>query len=312
MRLPASFEYIYLREAKTAEKLAEFAGSRLASLCADRGWLFDGRIKSEESVFAKLELGELSSIVDMNDVYATTVVVPTRSEISDAAEAVQTTYPDSEIKLRRRADPRSFKYDDLHIYATLGRTAPGIDSAIRDRTFEIQVRTGLQYSWWRATHDTLYKGNVKDWRLERVASQARGTLDLIDGVLADLPAAAELLDRQPDDADAEFGQIVGWLERWPEEDRPVDRKRFVDTVLAWLSQAGIELEAMGAALESQRGRDLISEEGITPAQVVQVLAADDVGPEALAKEGRRVLVTDELATVAPDFGSLPEDMKVQL
>lgn len=312
MKLPASFEYVYLREAETAGRLAEFAGSRLAGLCADQGWLFDGRVKSEESVFARLELGELASIVDMNDVYATTVVVPTRSEINDAAKAVQSVYPNSEIKVRRRADPRSFKYDDMHIYATLGPTAPGIDRAIRYRPFEIQIRTGLQYSWWRATHDVLYKGDVKDWRLERVASQARGTLDLIDGVLADLPAAAELLERQADDADAQFGQVVGWLEKWPEGDRPVDRRRFVDTVLAWLAQAGNALEAVEAALDSARGQALIAEEGITPAQVVQILAADEAGLPTLTAGERRILVTDELATVAPDFGSLPEDTRVQL
>lgn len=312
MKLPASFEYLYLREKETANKLVEYAGSRLAGLCADQNWLFDGRVKSEESVFAKLQMGELASILDMEDVYATTVVVPTRSELHEAAQAVQVEYPDSMIKIRRRADPRSFQYDDMHIYASLGRTAPGIEPAIRHRPFEIQIRTGLQYSWWRATHGVLYKGNVKDWRLERVASQARGTLDLVDGVLADLPAAAELLERQADDADAEFGQIVGWLEKWPEGDRPVDRKRFVDSVSVWLEQAGVALDEIEAALDSQRGQALITEEGVTAVQVVQVLAADDVGPEALVADERRVLVTDELVAVAPDFGLLPEETKVQL
>jgi ppGpp synthetase/RelA/SpoT-type nucleotidyltranferase len=312
VKLPASFEYLYLREKEVANNLVEYAGSRLAGLCADQNWLFDGRVKSEESVFVKLQMGGLASILDMNDVYATTVVVPTRAELQDAAQAVQAEYPDSQIKIRRRADPRSFQYDDMHIYASLGRTAPGIDHAIRYRPFEIQIRTGLQYSWWRATHDALYKGDAKDWRLERVASQARGTLDLIDGVLGDLPAAAELLERQPDDADAKFGQIVGWLEKWPEEDRPVDRKRFVDSVSVWLEQAGILLDEMEASLDSQRGQALIVEGGVTAVQVVQVLAADNVGPEALVAGGRRVLVTDELGAVAPGFGSLPQDAKVQL
>lgn len=313
MKIPPSFEYVYLREAETAERLEAYAGSRLRGLCADQKWLFASRMKSEESVFAKLQLGELASILKMDDVYAATVVVPTRNDIPTAISAVMAEYPDSEVKVRKREDPHRFQYDDTHIYATLGSTAPGIDNAIRYRPFEIQVRTGLQFSWWKATHDVLYKGDIKDWRLERVASQARGTLDLIDGVLADLPRASDLLEGAPGDEDSEFTRIVGWLDRWEKTRRPIDNRRFVDTVTGWLGDAAVGLAQIEGRLETERGAEIVSKEGLTPAQVVIALAAEEPGGiDALLQSGRRLIVTDELVKFNSSFAKVPAASRVAL
>lgn len=312
MKIPDSFHYAFRAEEQIAEAIERAAGTRLHGICRDNNWLFDGRVKSEESALAKLQMGGLGALSDMDDLYAATVVVPTRKEIHPATEAIRAVYLDAVLRERPRADPQKFRYDDAHLYATLGSTAPGIEPVVQGRTFEIQVRTGLQFSWWKATHRVLYKGDVRDWRLERVASQVRGTLELIDGVLADLPAAAELLKEQDEDADARFSLIAGWLDRWNSDQRPEDRKRYVDTVEGWLADADVGVAELETRLDTDRGRDLVANEKITPAQVVQVLAAEVVGASRLVRKGRRLLVTSELAEAAPMMAELAAGSKVQL
>src|SRR5205085_494883 len=146
--------------------------------------------KSEESALAKLQLSPVPALSEMHDLYGTTVVVPTTAQIPDAVEAISAEFPGATKVARRRPRAETFMYDDTHVLAQLGSRAAGLNDAIKHRKFEIQVKSGLQYAWWRATHDVLYKGAERSWRLSRVAGQIRAALELLDTQLGNLRGSA--------------------------------------------------------------------------------------------------------------------------
>src|SRR4051812_26354078 len=121
MRSPASFALAYLPHRVLGEELERIAGPRLQlEICKPNEWLFSGRVKSEESALAKLQLGPVKSLSEMQDIYATTIVVPTKAEVGAAINAVQAVFPGAEVVPRRRPRAETFIYDDTHVVAEMG------------------------------------------------------------------------------------------------------------------------------------------------------------------------------------------------
>ena len=308
MAVPPSFADAYAREKMVAERLHAFAGTRLRRLSTQNEWLFADRIKNVESTLDKMQLGLVPSLDQMVDLYAATVIVPTRREVPTAINAIRADLRDARLRKVRRGDPQVFAYDDAHVFASLRYVAPGgINDVIRKRRFEIQVRTGLQYAWWRATHDTIYKGEVKDWRLDRSASQMRGTLEMVDGLLADLPAAAGLLEKRPTDQGKDVTRVISWLALWPETRRPEDRLRFSETVMELLGAARISLDGGEALLASAHGRTLVADPTLTPAQAMTILIVETRGLAPLWRRPKRrwILVTQEMESACPMLHRVP-------
>src|SRR4051812_41557760 len=111
MRSPTSFALAFLPHRVLGEKLADLAGARLQlDICQRHEWLFAHRVKREESALAKLQMGPVSSLSEMADIYAATIVVPTKAEVSDALAAVRTLFPGAEVVPRRRPRAETFLY----------------------------------------------------------------------------------------------------------------------------------------------------------------------------------------------------------
>ena len=297
-------------------KMREFAEPRLRNLCAQHHWLFDDRVKGVESALVKLEMGRTSSLRGLIDLYATMVVVPTAAHIDLAVAAVLDSF-DGTVKQRPPRPPDSFPYDDVHIHAYLGTkvSPPAMLEVVRLRVFEIQVRTGLQYAWWRATHDTTYKGAIKDPATQRLAGQTRATLELLDSLLADIPKAAELQLIGYADEPAPTPPSANWLQLWAEDRRPDDVGRFCETIDAILSAADVDAEMVGSALTDGTHDVLLNSDQLTPTQAIVVVVDELAAPgwtERLALVGRRLMVTAEMLAVRPELDQVPVAHRVEL
>jgi hypothetical protein len=316
MRIPPSFDAAFRREHQIALAVKRLAGNRLRLLCDANRWLFAERLKTAESALSKMQLGLVRSLEVMSDLYAAVIVVPTRAEVSAATKLLEGEFPGAKTRVRARGDARTFVYDDVHVFAQLGKYAVGQASSIRNRIFEIQVHTGLQFAWWRATHDALYKGAVRNWRLERVASQVRGNLEMLDGVLADLEKGADLLlEARETDLDRDFDYVMNWLQRWPQDRRPEDRIRFYETVRDLVDAARLELAAAGSLLDGAYGRSLVDNEDVTPVQAVTaaVVEVRGLAPVLRRPHNRRwVLVTEELKVACPPLAKVPAARRARI
>jgi ppGpp synthetase/RelA/SpoT-type nucleotidyltranferase len=314
--IPESFRLAYAQQVAVINNVKPRAESRLRVLCENNGWLFDHRVKGPESVLAKLQLGKISAIGEMSDFYATMVVVPTLREIEAAVAAVTAAFHDVERKPPRSLEAEELIYDDTHLLVSLGPLGP-LDPTglISKRRIEVQVRTGLQYAWWRATHDDIYKG-ADDWRLRRLAAQLRGSLEQIDGVLENMAAAAALIHSPPGlQPDTEAAVISSWQSRWVEEARVEDPRRFVDTVRTYAAAAGIAISGVEAALDSAAGQTHVANADVTPAQAVLLAIIDAHGSQVLMglrAAGRQVLVTKEMEAASGVLLRLSQQDRVAL
>lgn len=314
MRVPGSFTLAYREQEATAQRLQYLAGRRLRGVCGDNKWLFDDRIKKEESAFAKLQLSSFKRISDVHDFYAAVVVVPTPAELSAAVATLKATFPTTKVVRRTVGDPRTFSYDDIHVLVTLGKTAPAEPAAVKDRLFEVQVRTGLQFAWWRATHDTIYKGGEKSWRLSRIASQVRASLELLDMVLSDLRKAARLRAEQKASEDKAFAAVAKSLERWPPARRPSDVLRFFNAIAELAKAADTTEQKIIAVLDEPEGKRLADETEVTPFQAVLGSLIESAGPEVVEqlKPNRYVLLNTEFLAACPAGDGVTSSRRVEL
>ncbi|WP_277209173.1 hypothetical protein [Isoptericola croceus] len=317
MRIPDSVTRAYEEELALVEPLRNHASTRLRILAADNAWLFDDRIKSAESALSKLETGR-ACLRDMNDLYAAMLVVPTQKHVKSASEAVLKSFT-AQIRPARPMEASSFVYDDMHIIATLrGKVSPRAvpHPAVLDRPFEIQIHTGAQYAWWRATHDDIYKGSSpagRSWAAKRASGQARASLELVDGVLADFEAAARLqkttmpLDDDPGES------VRGWLQHWPRRRRPADEVRFASTATAIAAAAAVDADAITERFSAGDLATFVAAPNLTPIQVILIachlIGGTTIFPN-LATTQQRVLITDELLGAYPALGALPSAQRV--
>jgi hypothetical protein len=310
--VPGSVAEAHERQQVILRLVEDLAGSRLRELCRRQQWLFDERHKPVESALAKLEAGASPSLALMDDLWAALVVVPTAAEVPAAAAQVLQLF-DGVQKPSRRRDAQAFPYDDVHVIAALGsKVSQAVASPeVLNRRFEVQIHTGLQYAWWRATHDTVYKGGSRDWRTVRAASQARASLELLDAVLADLHGAGQLQSALPGpEAEPDTLLPEKWLDLWRPEDRPRDVLRFCDTVMRLIRACGLSPEELQQYLRGDSARDLIGQRDLTPGQAVTLATARLVGADfrgRLKRAGVRVLVTPEMAQWPPDLSDLGAD-----
>jgi hypothetical protein len=252
----------------------------------------------------------------MIDLYATMVVVPTARQIDEAVESVLELF-DGTVKQRQAKPPDRFPYDDVHIHARLGgKVSPAaMPEVVRQRSFEVQVRTGLQYAWWRATHDITYKGAVKEWGSQRLAGQTRATLELLDGLLADIPKSAELQLATEKDERPVAPVSAGWLDLWSPDRRPGDVSRFCEAVDAVVGAAALDPGNVGTVLGDYGHAYLRESDQFTPAQAVFVVVDELAGPgwtEALVQGGRRLLVTAEMVAARAELAAVPVEHCVTL
>ena len=237
------------------EAVRDTAASRLRSLCESKKWLFADRMKNEESALARLQLGDVPSLSALLDFYAAAVIVPTRNHLEAATAEVSALFEVVEVRKERNADPRAFPYDDIHVYVELGSSALSAkDDPIRVKRFEVQVRTGLQYSWWWATHDVIYKGGIQDWRAHRLASQVRANLELLDDILANLEAVAGLQPPRDDPSELDYRLLSELSEEWELTQRPGDIRRFCETALLYSRAADVSVDDLLSELRAPRER----------------------------------------------------------
>lgn len=298
MRIPGSIGSLYDAELATIKSVQKFAQPRMRLLCHENEWLFDDRIKSRESLLSKLELksGPLDQIVDF---YAAMVIVPVQAQLDDAVSALQSLF-DGEIKASRINSANQFAYDDLHFIAKLGtKVSPAVAvEGVRHRAFEIQVRTGLQYAWWRATHDQVYKSGStqQPWQVERASGQAKASLELLDATINDLTLAGAMQWRQVESTPNE-DWIVAYLTLWPQARRPDDVLRFARSSKRVLEISDVTIQDVLRLAATDKYVALRQRADLTPYNVL-VLACSEVRNFALDQVFRDadILVTPEMAT----------------
>jgi ppGpp synthetase/RelA/SpoT-type nucleotidyltranferase len=168
---------------------------------SSRGYAFLSRVKSLESTIQKAESGRYSTYLEIDDLVAVTVIVPSLAQTDEVLAFLRATFFVAELRSRAsdRLDPDTFKFDVPRAYCRLVRPA-GVETAdvsIYSFLFEVQIRTAFQHAWCVATHDLAYRHSDTGWARQRLAWLLKAEVENLDnfivsfdGLLGTLPRPA--------------------------------------------------------------------------------------------------------------------------
>lgn len=308
MIVPLEITRKYNEILPSLERLKKDLDPVLEKIATKMNGLFFSRIKLLESFAQKLEGGifEADKIIDL---YGATIVVATTRELEKVENEVKSSFQIHKKIVNREKAPEQFIYDDLHLFISFQPKVEVPNKEFLKRKFELQVKTFLQYSWDKATHDLLYKGKNMSWPLFRVAYQTKAMLEQADQVLAQIDKTAEMCPENEYKVFREKNKIISLAEKtWKREQLSVDMRRLSTNIYDLLDAAGKNVRFLKQELSSPANKDLIQAKSITPHQaVLGILIRKDPKKliKGLKRMNRKALLTRELL----DFmGKIPQEL----
>lgn len=218
MIVPSSLQRLYDQWLIFVEEAGNRVEGTLSVYCRNHGYVFEGRVKSLESVAEKVESGRYSSWDSLEDLYACTVAVPLHTNEATVHQYLGNRFEVLKVKKRGGVPkpPDVFRFDSSKVIARLKRP-PGIPSdpgmsafAVR---FEIQVKSLLEFAWSKTTHALTYKSRLVDWKRYRLAAHLKAAVEQADFLLTGFEGAAQLV-------------LDGWC--YDVEDKRVLREVFLE------------------------------------------------------------------------------------
>ena len=211
----------------------------LVRYARNAGYIFEGRVKTLESLAEKLESGRYSQWEQIEDLYACTIAVPLPDEESTVFEYLERVFELVESRDRSGSakDPERFRFDSTRLILRL-RPPPGAveesDATVFAVKFEVQVKTLYDFAWTKTTHALTYKSDTIDWKRYRLAAHLKAASEQIEFLLRGFDDAAQHLVESPWASIEDKARIMAFfqseVERGtiPIEVSPKDWSRFSD------------------------------------------------------------------------------------
>lgn len=293
------------------DQLIEFLESRLKSdLHGLNVEAISSRKKTPASIQQKLQTGKVKEVGDLRDLAGLTVVLLFRHEIPEAIDILKKTDLQIDDPGPDEVPPSDFRYREPKLFIRPPRSYLERNPHLTVQECEVQFTTALQHALDKATHDFDYKGRSYSWGNFRLVAQMRGILEMVDRTIDGI----ESLEITEDPTVTTPQRMVAAAELLPvleshfRDSMPDDRRRFAETVLNWITAAGLSTPELNLALT--QSADLLAARSIdaTSATLGAILR---VSSEALLSnfEGR-FLVSDELGTLCSEADAIPIDRRV--
>ena len=204
-----------------------------------QGFAFSAHPKTIESVAEKIETGRYKRWVDIDDLYACTVVIPTLREEARVIQFLSGAFHVLNVRGRNdtRKPPDVFRFEATRF---IGRLHQSRDADPTETLFllpfEVQIRSAFEHAWSATTHALVYKSQTVDWKRIRLAAQLKAAVEQLDSLILMFEESVEgIADRHWPEISArrmiaEFysGQVT--VGRIPSELAPKDWSRFAENV----------------------------------------------------------------------------------
>ena len=299
MKIPIEVSSFFAEYAPLFNRLEEMAVPVLTKIAQTHNGFFQYRIKSAESFTAKLQKGEIKqALYECNDIFAGTIVVPSRSFFSKIEAEINDKFVLREVIKNRIKKPTHFDYDDIHFIISLKRENFEKEEVIHNLQLELQLKTLLQYAITKATHDILYKGDKQTTRQIRLAAQLRAFFEMAEGLMNRLELADEILDFEEDKILESRIKISKFIkEKWDLIDIPFDLRRTAITIEKYLSLAKITFQEFSQKVEeNEEHSNMLSLRSVEP--VTAILAVLSTEAQVILDFKRRA-TTGGLPLYAP-------------
>jgi ppGpp synthetase/RelA/SpoT-type nucleotidyltranferase len=206
-----------------------------------KGYAFTSRIKTVESLAEKIETGRFKKWSDLDDLFASTVIIPTLLHEKEVIEFCKNAFEIIDKKTVKRGQnkkpPATFRFDSTRIYARLRKNDdPDNILSIYKIIFEIQIKSAFEHAWSVSTHDLVYKNDEIDWKRFRLAAQLKATVEQLDTLILAFEETSSFIQ----DNDYPEIKIKRYLAtetnklfqsgKSPDELKPKDMSRFCDNL----------------------------------------------------------------------------------
>ena len=314
--IPSQLSSTYTTLAHEMQAFKERVDPILKAYAEEQEGQYSSRVKTVDSIFDKVVLGNYQRLADIEDIFAATIVLPSApigNAIRALTESLSCHFSVHEIRSNRTRRPTEFIYDDLHYILSLKDSPLLLNKRLLAFSFELQVKSYLQHGWAKATHNTVYKASIESWRASRVAAQTRAAVEMVEAALG---SGESLL---PDEADQRFKTIddrvavVGHLLEWWRGEVPDNRRRLGVFAVNCLKMANLPLEGFEALLHSERGETLQHVRSLSVQQAFLVLllenSFDSMVRNVRREEHQYLLITSEMEAVSETCMNVPADIR---
>lgn len=236
---PESLRQAYDRVKPLVDDVARHVGGTLERYCKENGYLFRERTKELTSLVEKLEGGRVKRWSEIDDLYACTIVVPVRDHEDKVLRKLDSSFARKRIRSRAESQkaPDVFRFDGTRWYGTISEAAASERQAgAGDVIFEVQVVTAFEHAWIAVTHDLVYKGDMADWRKQRLAAQLKAAVEQVEVLISAFESASDAILPSPWPETQVKAKIVERFKRLahdgmlPETILPASWRRFGDNV----------------------------------------------------------------------------------
>lgn len=165
------------------EYIGKVVKDTLSNYCEENGFASIYRIKKIESLAEKLESGRFGKWSDIDDLFASAIIIPNLNYEDNAIKFLETVFFKVEVKRRGSTlkAPEVFRFDTTRFIGKLKpREGDTQNPLIYNILFEIQIRTAFEHAWAVTTHSLTYKNQAIDWRRQRLAAQLKAAAEQMD------------------------------------------------------------------------------------------------------------------------------------
>lgn len=158
--------------------------SVVLNYCTKNGFAFTDRIKTLDSLSEKIETGRFVKWSDLDDFYAASIIIPNLNCEAEVINFLQSTYNQVAIKKRGSTlkSPDVFRFESTRFIGKYKQI--GVQTDISKINFEVQIKTAFEHAWSVSTHSLVYKANDIDWKLLRLASQLKSSVEQLDMIVS--------------------------------------------------------------------------------------------------------------------------------
>ena len=157
----------------------------LLSYTRKNNFAYSSRVKGVSSLAEKIETGRFKNWDEIDDKIASTIIIPNQIYSEDVVQYLENTF--TKVQIRKATstfkDPSVFRFGNTIFTGTLKPINPHESSLNYKIKFEVQVKTAFEHAWSVATHDLTYKSSEIDWKLLRLASTIKSSVEQLDMII---------------------------------------------------------------------------------------------------------------------------------
>jgi ppGpp synthetase/RelA/SpoT-type nucleotidyltranferase len=241
MLIPANIQRKYSDLIPKINILKEKVNPILVNYCEKYNYAYSQRIKSVDSLTEKIETGRYNSIEEIDDIWGVSIIIPTLDMEDSVIEFINKSFEVIRVKKRgsTKKSPEVFRFDATRITCKY-KNIIYERSIFNDIMFEIQVKSAYEHAWAVTTHSITYKTNNIDWRISRIVSQMKSTVEQLDILALSYDNFYKNITKSdwPElNAKEKFLSYLKEIqEKLPEEILPKDLSRFSENVINLIKQ----------------------------------------------------------------------------